>query len=75
MLPRTSAARTSLGPHVRKLEAIWLNGAVPAGYWDHRENRRKYLRWSGQRLGYRKLDDFYRITTDDLKLNRAAACS
>lgn len=56
-------------PHVPRHEAIWLDGRVPSGYWDRLENRRRYVRWLGQKLGFRKPEDWYRITTDDFKRN------
>ena len=57
------------GPLVRQHEAVWVNGRVPSGYWDLVENRRLYVRWLGQQLGFRKADDWYRITTGDFKRN------
>lgn len=57
-------------PPVSRHEAVWLAGKVPSGYWDKAANRRKYLRWLGQELGFRKPEDWYRLTTDHLKQNR-----
>jgi hypothetical protein len=57
------------GPPVRNHEAVWLEGRVPTGYWDVLENRRLYVCWLGQRLGFRKPEDWYRIRTDDFKHN------
>jgi hypothetical protein len=54
---------------VIKREAIWLDGRVPNGYWDQPTNRRRYVRWLGQRLGFHSHRDWYRITTDDFKRN------
>jgi hypothetical protein len=45
---------------------------VPSGYCSHLKNRRLYVRWLGQRLGFRKPEDWYRITTDDFKHNYGA---
>ena len=56
-------------PPVRRHEAIWLDGRVPNGYWHRVQNRRLYVRWLGQQLGFRKREDWYRITTDDFKRN------
>ncbi len=58
---------------IQRSEAVWLDGKVPAGFWDHPENRKLYMRWLGQRLGFRKVEDYYQLTTDDLKENRGAA--
>jgi hypothetical protein len=59
-------------PPVRRHEAVWLDGPVPAGYWQTLTNRRRYLRWLGDKLGYRKLEDWYKITTSDLKRNHGS---
>ena len=70
-----SAGRKSSNPLTRKVshrEAVWLEGPVPNGYWFSPENQRLYLIWLGQRLGYRKLDDYYRIRTIDFKTNRGS---
>jgi len=50
-------------------QAIWLEGRVPNGYWDRLEHRLLYMRWLGQQLGFRKREDWYRITTNDFKRN------
>jgi len=59
-------------PTVRKLDAIWLEGRVPAGYWEEQANRRRYMWWLGQRLGFKKIEDWYAVTTNDFKANRGA---
>ncbi|HXT58797.1 MAG TPA: hypothetical protein VN699_09175 [Pirellulales bacterium] len=59
-------------PPVRKLDAAWLEGRVAAGYWEEFPNRRRYMWWLGQRLGFKKIDDWYRITTNDFKTYRGA---
>ncbi|MGZ0171073.1 MAG: hypothetical protein ACKVHE_16075 [Planctomycetales bacterium] len=76
---RTSAAtgtgKRSANPLARKVpnrEAVWLEGPVPTGYWLSDDHRRLYLIWLGQRLGYRKLDDFYQMKTGDFKANRGS---
>ena len=55
---------------VSRLEAVWLEGTVPRGYWDRVEHRRLYVRWLGEKLGFRKREDWYRITTNDFKQNQ-----
>lgn len=55
---------------VPRHQAVWLDGPVPAGYWDYKTNRQRYLHWLGNKLGYQKPADWYRLTTDDLKRNR-----
>lgn len=70
---RNARLRSPTGPVVRSSDAIWLEGPVPSGYWDSFEHRLLYMRWLGQRLGYRRPDDWYRIRTDDFKQNRGAS--
>src|SRR5690349_21566900 len=36
--------------------------SVPHGYWDNMENQRKFMDWLGRELGYKKQEDWYRIT-------------
>lgn len=43
---------------------------MPPGYWDDRANRDHYMHWLGQRLGFRKMEDWYRLTTKDFSRNR-----
>lgn len=59
-------------PPVRKLDAAWLEGRVAAGYWEESANRRRYMWWLGQRLGFKKIEDWYRVTTNDFKAHRGA---
>lgn len=65
----TSSRPPDAGLAVERHQAIWLDGRVPNGYWDRPAHRRLYLRWLGQRLGFRSRQDWYRITTDDFKRN------
>lgn len=51
-------------------ETPWLSGRVPNGYWDSRTNRSAYLKWLGARLGYRSVDDWYKVRQRDFKQNR-----
>ena len=39
----------------------WLLGKVPQGFWADPANRREYMRWLGQQLGYKKPTDWYAI--------------
>src|SRR5436190_14848986 len=57
-------------PAVERKDAVWLFGPVPAGYWDRPENRRRYLLWLGERLGFQRPEDWYKISTEALKRNR-----
>lgn len=53
-----------------RISSPWLDGPVPAGYWDLRAHRRDYLCWLGQQLGYQSWEDWYQVSTDDVKRNR-----
>ena len=48
----------------------WLFAKVSSRFWYSRANRRKYLGWLGERLGYQQLDDWYRVTQKDFVCNR-----
>ncbi len=59
-------------PRVQPHQAVWFDAPVPAGYWQYSDHRRLFMRWLGQRLGYRTLEDWYNVTTDDFKQNRGS---
>ncbi len=49
---------------------IWVSaGRVPKGFWDNKSNRVAYLRWLGNRLGYREPADWYRVQKSDFEQN------
>lgn len=64
-MAKNSKTKSWPGRSVPKLEAIWLDGPVPKRYWHDAENRLRYIHWLGQRLGYRTLDDWYKVTVRD----------
>ncbi len=43
-------------------QPIWTRGRVPNGYWSTRANRVRYMVWLRKRVGFRKTDDWYRLT-------------
>ncbi len=51
----------------------WKFAAAPKGFWDVPENRRRYLRWLGRELGFRKPRDWYRIRHQDISARRGGA--
>ncbi len=51
----------------------WLFSRVPGGFWKSRTNCRRYLRWLGERLGYRHMDDWYGISYHDFARNKGLA--
>ncbi len=42
----------------------WLFGRAPDGYWSIPENRRHYMHWLGQQLGFTNTEDWYRVTNN-----------
>lgn len=66
----SSHSQNPLSQKVPRHEAVWLEGPVPAGYWNYADNQRRYIIWLGRKLGFRKLEDYYRLVTDDFKQNR-----
>ena len=48
----------------------WLFVVVPNGFWHSSANRQSYMQWLGQRLGYRRMDDWYEISIDNFRQNR-----
>lgn len=47
----------------------WLPGPVPWGFWNDRENRRRYMHWLGRMLGYDHPDDWYQVRCSDFRKN------
>jgi len=47
----------------------WKFSRVPRKYWQELNNRKKYLRWLGNELGFQNPEDWYRIVGDDFKQN------
>lgn len=47
----------------------WLMPRTPRGFWQSRENCGRYLEWLGERLGVVELEDWYRVTADDVEAN------
>ncbi|MCP4659822.1 MAG: hypothetical protein GY856_30840 [bacterium] len=51
----------------------WLFPKVPSGFWGDAHNRLRYLKWLGSRLGFKTLEDWYRVRTRDFIENRGGA--
>lgn len=43
-------------------ELIDIHGRVLSSTWENRENQKKYAKWLGEKLGYIKTEDWYKIT-------------
>ena len=65
--PSTSRAHTRVDNGINRITALpgfetpWMNGRVPNGFWDIRENRRCYLTWLGQQCGFTRVEDWYAL--------------
>ena len=51
----------------------WLFTRVPNGYWKSPKNRVHYIKWIGKQLGYSKVNDWYELTREDIKLSGGGA--
>jgi hypothetical protein len=47
----------------------WMFARVPVGFWDSLENRRRYLRWLGKKLDFKKPRDWCKVTRNDFRTN------
>ncbi|MGH7962887.1 MAG: hypothetical protein ACRERD_13830 [Candidatus Binatia bacterium] len=43
----------------------WLFVSAPQRFWQNPANRRRYLDWLGKQLGFRRVEDWYRISCED----------
>jgi hypothetical protein len=48
-----------------RIDPVWQFENVPNGFWKKRRNRRNYLLWLGRKLRFRRMKDWYRLTTAD----------
>ena len=55
-------------PDVEWLPWMFVSSA-PNGYWNDIENHIKFANWLGGKLGYTKMDDWYKITTQVINEN------
>ena len=51
----------------------WLFTSVPQRFWQDQHNRRRYLDWLGEQLGYHSLEDWYKITYNDVVRRHGSA--
>ncbi len=47
----------------------WRFARVPLGFWDSAENRSRYVKWLGTRLGYRTPEDWCYVRRSDFLNN------
>lgn len=44
----------------------WRFGYTPHGFWETKDNHRRFFDWLGKQLGYREMDDWYNVTLEDI---------
>jgi len=44
-------------------------GTVPKGYWDSLENQRDFVEWLGIKLGFKMMEDWYKVNVKDIAGN------
>jgi hypothetical protein len=50
----------------------WLFVKVPERFWDDPANQKRYLRWLGKKLGYKRSRDWEQATNKDFATNHGA---
>lgn len=48
---------------------FWKFTRVPDGFWEEFENQKKYMNWLFKELGYTEMEDWYKISQEDLRNN------
>lgn len=51
----------------------WLFARVPNGFWDEPANRRRYMRWLGGVMGFRRTEDWYHLSQRHVRLTGGGA--
>src|SRR4051812_24879003 len=44
----------------------WKNQRQSRGLWMKQENQRQFFDWLGNQLGYKEMDDWYKVTQEDI---------
>jgi hypothetical protein len=58
--------------YLRRIDPVWVYGRVPSGFWGDPAHRRDYLLWLGRKLRFRYMEDWYKLTYEDVKCNSGA---
>jgi hypothetical protein len=58
---------------IKLINPVWCSGPVPKEFWKNDDNQRNYLLWLAQRLQYRYMEDWYRVSYDDFGNNHGSA--
>jgi len=52
----------------------WKFTVTPPGFWNQQHNRKRFLEWLGTELKYKSLEDYYKISTDQISFHGGAKC-
>src|SRR3954468_6942458 len=44
----------------------WRFEQKPPGFWENQGNQKQFFDWLGSKLGYKEMDDWYKITQEDI---------
>ena len=47
----------------------WMFARVPASFWDSLANRKRYIRWLGEKLKFKRPQDWYNVTYSDFAMH------
>jgi hypothetical protein len=48
---------------------VWKFEIVPKGFWEIKENQKKFMDWIGLELGFKVMDDWYKLTNKNILEN------
>jgi len=48
---------------------LWRFHSKPKGYWNNEANHKQFFEWSKAQLGYKCMDDWYKVTREDIDKN------
>jgi len=51
----------------------WKFGSLPQGFWYSKDNRKQYICWLGGKLGFEKMEDWYRVKQTSFLNNGASS--
>lgn len=47
----------------------WKFHLLPRGFWANIDNHKQFLHWPKSRLGYKTMEDWYQVTSEDIESN------
>jgi len=47
----------------------WKFKPVPNGFWEDTKNHQKFVEWLGHHLGFKKMEDWYKLSGKDVEEN------